>query len=519
MVFAKDKKQVVTLAVVMLVLAGNTIYMIAKYVMDQMPQTNTTAQNTQPDQTLEETNPGAPGQQNPQQAAKGDPNQNPNGAPQTSTGTPQPVAPASAPPSFPFIPIIFVLLALIAGAFIVKKLSQNNGSSSDKQTSANNSSKKSGKMVFAKDKKQVVTMFVVLSAFVLNTIYMIVKYFQDQAPQTNAPAATSASVFPLVIVVVVVLALTVLGFIAKKLLGKAPSDPRQKTSSASYTKKNSNSAKKPGKMVFAKDKKQVVTMLVVLTLFLGNTVYMIAKYVMDQMPQKPAQNSAQSAEDQMAMQQQQDLQSLNNPNQQNDTGQNNDVSISQDANNIYMQTMNQQGAQEHPGVNGNLKTIQANDNGDVDILVKNKLPKSSKMVFVSVSNSGRSNPFLPAAENVVPGSMSYLTAPPETALQSSDAGKVMSTTISGILYDKYNPSAIINIEGSDYLVKTGDVIHNYKVLSITQNQVLVQLGKNIYKAGVGELLSETDLKYNVIANLNKKFGGNNVSINVRKKRK
>ncbi len=83
--------------------------------------------------------------------------------------------------------------------------------------------------------------------------------------------------------------------------------------------------------------------------------------------------------------------------------------------------------------------------------------------------------------------------------------------------DKYSPSAIINIEGSDYLVKRGDIINHYKVLYIGKNDVIVQLGKNIYKAGVGELLSPTDLNYNTIANLNKKFGGNNVQISVKKK--
>lgn len=286
-------------------------------------------------------------------------------------------------------------------------------------------------------------------------------------------------------------------------------------SGSKKTSAGNNRTKKKEKMVFAKDKKQVVAMVIVITLFLGNTVRMIFQAVSDQFPKNPAQaTSTQKAEDEMAQQQQQNLKSLTDSNKQNE-----DISISQDANDIYTQTMNQQNNAQHPQVNNNLKNIQATDN-DVDILVKNKaLKKSSKMVLVSISNSGRSNPFLPAGENVLPSSLSYLTPPPETIPTNSDASKVMSTTISGILYDRYNPSAIINIEGADYLVKPGDTIHNYKVLSITQNQVLVQLGKNIYKAGVGELLSETDLNYNVIANLNKKFGGgNDVSVHARKKR-
>ena len=45
------------------------------------------------------------------------------------------------------------------------------------------------------------------------------------------------------------------------------------------------------------------------------------------------------------------------------------------------------------------------------------------------------------------------------------------------------------MEGTDYLVRTGDVINNYKILAIYKDNVAVQLGDNIYKAGVGELLA------------------------------
>lgn len=149
---------------------------------------------------------------------------------------------------------------------------------------------------------------------------------------------------------------------------------------------------------------------------------------------------------------------------------------------------------------------------------KQSRKRSGKMVMISVAESGRSNPFLPAAENYVPsGHLPYLPPPPETLQTKSDASKVMTTTISGILYDRYSPSAIINIEGSDYLVKRGDVVNHYRVLSIGKTQVIVQLGRNIYQAGVGQLLTKTDMNFNSIANLNKKFGGNSVSINVRKR--
>ena len=83
----------------------------------------------------------------------------------------------------------------------------------------------------------------------------------------------------------------------------------------------------------------------------------------------------------------------------------------------------------------------------------------------------------------------------------------MDTIVSGILYDKYSPSAILNIEGSDYLVKKGDVVNNYKVVNIMQDSVTVQLGANVYKAGIGEILTEGNLNHNNVSNLKNKFGG------------
>jgi hypothetical protein len=83
----------------------------------------------------------------------------------------------------------------------------------------------------------------------------------------------------------------------------------------------------------------------------------------------------------------------------------------------------------------------------------------------------------------------------------------MDTIVSGILFDKFSPSAIINIEGSDYLVKKGDVVNNYKVINIAQDSVTVQLGTNSYKAGIGEILTEGTLNHNEVSNLKNKFGG------------
>lgn len=100
-----------------------------------------------------------------------------------------------------------------------------------------------------------------------------------------------------------------------------------------------------------------------------------------------------------------------------------------------------------------------------------------------------------------------LVEPPEVVSENSDAARVMDTTVSGILYDKYSPSAILNIEGNEYLVKKGDTVNNYKIISIMQDSVTVKLGANTYKAGIGEILTEGSLRQNDVSNLDNKFGG------------
>ena len=81
------------------------------------------------------------------------------------------------------------------------------------------------------------------------------------------------------------------------------------------------------------------------------------------------------------------------------------------------------------------------------------------------------------------------------------------------MYDTYNPSAILNIKGSDYLVRSGDIINGYKILAIGKELVTVQKGANVYKAGVGELFNESGINYNTVSNLESKFGGRKNIVN------
>lgn len=154
---------------------------------------------------------------------------------------------------------------------------------------------------------------------------------------------------------------------------------------------------------------------------------------------------------------------------------------------------------------------------DVDLIAD----KNEKMVSLNVEVTGRANPFLPAGEEagdsaknsqklieLQKAKLQYdLIDPPNSAQMDSEAQKILTTTVSGIMYDQNSPSAILNIEGSDFLVRSGDVVNGYKVLAISPSVVTVQLGENVYKAGVGQLLATDGINYNTVPNLSKKFGG------------
>lgn len=419
--------------------------------------------------------------------------------------------------------------------------------------SKNKEPKKKQPLVLAKNKNQAILAIAVIGLFLANSVYMVAKYFMEQNPgpastattqaqavdpahpegqpgdpmakptdpaaktptgtpvQPTAPMAPPSGLNPIIPILILLLIAGGIYGVVKYLPSITGGGQDNQAGNNSRVKQGSKGSQK---LVFAKDKKQASIAITVIGLFLLNTVYMIGKYIYEQNP--PAQSNSKAVNS-MAQEQQQNLQNMDDPRNpansaalQADGSSTDPNNIAANANDIYNQTVNLQGGKPANRTTGE---------GDVEIMSKTSTQKHGKMTLISVADSGRSNPFLPAVENLLPSSLPQLSllAPPETAAGSSDASKVMSTTISGILYDKYSPSAIINIEGTDYLVKKGDVINNYRILSVGKTQVLVQLGKNVYKAGVGELLTLSDINFNTIANLNKKFGGNDVSINVKKK--
>lgn len=146
---------------------------------------------------------------------------------------------------------------------------------------------------------------------------------------------------------------------------------------------------------------------------------------------------------------------------------------------------------------------------------KSLKPVSNKeTVIVSVGNEGRINPFLPFREKKSPNSgggynnVNFdIIEPPTTFLPDPKAIQLMETTISGIMYDYRNPSAIVNINGQDQLVRKRDQLNGFTILDITRDKVVIKSGTNIYRASVGQSITTEDVNFNNVSNLNHKFGG------------
>lgn len=173
---------------------------------------------------------------------------------------------------------------------------------------------------------------------------------------------------------------------------------------------------------------------------------------------------------------------------------------------------------------------------------------SNKLVGYDVVSVGRSDPFMPLGEKEAydkaqtvalaeadaynskiaklqqlkesvirlpddtnPYSYNLPVPPTELATPEAAASKITRTKVVGIMYNKSNPSAIINLDNKDYLVRQGDKIidEKYKVLQINQSWITVSLGSNVYSAGIGELFSKDDLDKtkNDLYHLESRFGG------------
>jgi Tfp pilus assembly protein PilP len=126
---------------------------------------------------------------------------------------------------------------------------------------------------------------------------------------------------------------------------------------------------------------------------------------------------------------------------------------------------------------------------------------NEETVVINVSNFGRSNPFKPYVEksiilNQPSFQESFINVPKPPEYQPDpNFSTLFGIKVSGILYDAVKPSAIINVDNSDYLVHKGDYLFNFYVKDITYDKIAIKYRNNVYRAGIGEIIE-------VIVNIN-----------------
>lgn len=127
--------------------------------------------------------------------------------------------------------------------------------------------------------------------------------------------------------------------------------------------------------------------------------------------------------------------------------------------------------------------------------------KVEKKEIVKVVPTGRLNPFMPISKyattsipetNILYDSLDIPKPPKEFPEKDEKTSQLMSIVVSGIMYDEVKPSAIITHDNNDYFVQKGDKIDDFKIIEISKNYVKIALGKNIYKASIGEEFKVTD---------------------------
>ena len=185
----------------------------------------------------------------------------------------------------------------------------------------------------------------------------------------------------------------------------------------------------------------------------------------------------------------------------------------------------------------------------VDLEVEDEAA-SSRMVSYDVTTIGRSDPFMPYNEMIeyqkakasaiaeanarnaevykyqkmqnysireqddISPYKFNLPVPPTSLDTHTFAAKITKTKVVGIMYNVKSPSAIINVDEKDYLVRPGDKIigQEYKIVKITPTWVTAAMGSNVYSAAIGELFSKDGVETNHtdIYNLKERFGGRKI---------
>jgi len=150
--------------------------------------------------------------------------------------------------------------------------------------------------------------------------------------------------------------------------------------------------------------------------------------------------------------------------------------------------------------NATMEEIQNRNKDEIDVVneenideIKPDQKQDDKTGVLTIVPTGRVNPFMPIGKFVkgpekfvAYDKVSIPKPPAEYGKNPENIDKLLSIAVSGIMYDPQKPSAIITYEDNDYFVQKGDRLDDYKVVEITKNSVMIALGKNVYRASVGE---------------------------------
>lgn len=145
-------------------------------------------------------------------------------------------------------------------------------------------------------------------------------------------------------------------------------------------------------------------------------------------------------------------------------------------------------------------------------------PNDTDNVTIAIGDVGRKNPFAPvggkakqntefkAANN--DGLDFEVIEPPELEPEDETITRLLETKVTGIMYDARRPSAIVNIDGTDQLVRIGDILSGFEFVAITKNKVVIRSDNNVYRASVGQPLNAEKITNPIeISNLETKFKG------------
>ncbi len=182
-------------------------------------------------------------------------------------------------------------------------------------------------------------------------------------------------------------------------------------------------------------------------------------------------------------------------------------SVQQEMNNITPEEIAQRKEDTIPVVN---------ENEVGEIKPDEQQPPEEKKEVIDIKPTGRANPFMPLQkyiaveipETVIQYDKTGLPKPPESyGLKDEKTVKMLAIAVSGIMYDDTNPSAIITFDNNDYFVQKGDRLDDYRVVDIARNSVTIALGKNLYKANIGEEFKISSSFYGSAQYLSPKQGG------------